>query len=64
VSVADVDGVVVSRADAEVAARAQVVQREKESAADFAARWAVAREGQPPPSVDKLLRDQGRVILD
>jgi regulator of RNase E activity RraA len=65
VIVADADGVVVPRADAAaVATRAQVVQREKGSAADFSARWAAAREGQAPPSVDKLLRDQGCVIVD
>jgi regulator of RNase E activity RraA len=66
VIVADADGVVVvPRADAAaVAKRAQVVQREKESAADFAARWAAAHEGQAPPSVDKLLRDQGCAIVD
>ncbi len=66
VVVADEDGVVVvPRADAAtVAARARIVQAEKGSAADFEARWAAARAGQAPPSIDRLLREQGCAIFE
>ena len=66
VVVADEDGVVVvPRADAAaVAQRARIVQQQKGSAADFEARWAAARAGQAPESVDRLLRDQGCAIIE
>ena len=66
VVIGDEDGiVVVPRADAAaVATRARIVQAEKGSAADFEARWADARAGQAPPSVDRLLRDQGCAIYE
>jgi 4-hydroxy-4-methyl-2-oxoglutarate aldolase len=66
VVVADADGVVVvPRADAAaVAQRARGVQRQKGSAADFEERWAAARAGRAPESVDGVLREQGCAILD
>jgi 4-hydroxy-4-methyl-2-oxoglutarate aldolase len=65
VVVADEDGVVVvPRADAAaVAAHAARVQQQKGSAADFDQRWAAARAGHTPPSIDPLLREQGCAIL-
>jgi RraA family protein len=65
VVVADADGVViVPRADAAaVAAHAAAVQRQKGSAADFDQRWAAARAGQAPASIDPLLREQGCAIF-
>jgi len=65
VVVADEDGVVVvPRVDAAaLATYAAAVQRQKGSAADFEQRWAAARAGQTPPSIDALLREQGCAIL-
>jgi len=47
-----------------VAERARDVQREQGSAADFAQRWAAARAGQAPPSIDRVLREQGCAIVN